>query len=237
MVFKAAHITHPAGDTVKNRNIARDFCDHWETWTWVAILALVNWPLIHGQARAGLIFVPDHVLAGQWWRIMTFPLVHLSWYHLLLDAGGFLVVSRGLEEKRISIRLLYMAAGTAGSLLLALALEPSVRVRGLCGLSGIAHGLMAVSALEMLRHRGSRGWGWFLLILVSLKSALEACCGHVLFEFMHMGLCGRPVAACHAGGVIGAILAYGLVHGLRPQSAQMAEGRKGTKANAAAPGL
>jgi hypothetical protein len=80
--------------------------------------------------------------------------------------------------------------------------------QGLSGLSGIAHGLMAFSALEMVYLSRQRMWGWGSLIIVVSKSLYELASGQVFFDFMHMGLCGSPVAACHAGGVLGGILAF-----------------------------
>ncbi len=194
-----------------SRILANNFRNHWQLWIWILILSVVNWPLWHGQVRSSLLFLPDAVLDGQWWRIATYPFVHLSWYHLLLDAGGFLLLWNGLEEKRFPVRLLYGMGAGAGSLLLALVAEPSISFRGLSGLSGIAHGLMAVSALEMLCRSGQKTWGWPVLILVAGKSAYELWTGRVVFEFMHMGLCGHPLAACHAGGVIGGLLVFALV--------------------------
>jgi hypothetical protein len=38
----------------------------------------VNFPLLWSQIRSGLIFFPDAVHNGQWWRVATFTLVHLS---------------------------------------------------------------------------------------------------------------------------------------------------------------
>ncbi len=116
-----------------------------------------------------------------------------------------------LEEKRWLQRALYIAGSGAGSLLLATALDPAIARQGLSGLSGIAHGLMAIAALEMLRHREQRRWGWISLCMVVGKSAYELWTGQVLFDFMHMGMCGQPLAACHAGGVIGALIVFTLM--------------------------
>ena len=46
------------------------------------------------------------------------------------------------------------------------------------------------------------------MAIVTAKCAYELWTGHVVFEFMHMGMCGRPMAASHAGGVAGGIGAY-----------------------------
>ncbi len=185
--------------------------DYGSIWAWTILLLLVNLPLAWGEIRSSLIFLPEAVGRGQWWRAVTHPLVHLSWYHLLLDAGGFLIVYRCLEEKRAGIVALYLAGAGAGSLLCSLVFDPSIYRQGLSGLSGVAHGLMAVTALEMMRHDDQRRWGAISLAAVTLKSIYEFRSGHVFLEFMHMGLCGHPLAASHAGGVAGGILTFGLV--------------------------
>jgi rhomboid family GlyGly-CTERM serine protease len=177
-------------------------------WAWTILLLIVNLPLAWGEVRTSLIFLPEAVRQGQWWRVVTFPLVHLSWYHFLLDGCGFLLLFGCLEEQRWLAKTLYVVGAGAGALLLSLALDPSIATQGLCGLSSIAHGLMAISALEMLRHEDQRKWGWISLSIVVGKSAYELWAGHVLFEFLHMGLCGHPLAACHAGGVLGAMIAF-----------------------------
>jgi rhomboid family GlyGly-CTERM serine protease len=183
---------------------------YWPIWAWTAVLVAVNFPLLWGEVRSGLVFFPDAVANGQWWRMATFPLVHLSWYHFLLDAGGFLLLFSCLEEKRGTAKVFYILGAGCGTLLLSLAMDPVVSHRGLSGLSGIAHGLMAVSAVEMLRTRTQLSWGCVSLALVVLKSAYELWSGHVVFEFLHMGMCGQPIAASHAGGVIGGLLAFAL---------------------------
>jgi rhomboid family GlyGly-CTERM serine protease len=201
---------------------------HGSIWAWSILLLIVNLPLLWGEIRTGLLFLPQAVGEGQWWRMLTFPLVHLSWYHLLLDAGGFLLLFGCLEEKRWFPRTLYITFSGAGALLMALALDPAVATQGLSGLSGIAHGLMAVAALEMLRHKDQRKWGWISLVTVVGKSAYELWTGQVLFEFIHMGMCGQPMAACHAGGVLGALIAFVLVRirpGRCPSPAQSLPGK------------
>jgi rhomboid family GlyGly-CTERM serine protease len=186
---------------------------HWPLWIWALLLIAVNMPLLWGQVRTGLLYLPEAVDNGQWWRVITFPLVHLSWYHLLLDAGGFLLLFSCLEEQRPLAKAIYIIGPGAGTLFLASVLDPSISQRGLSGLSGIAHGLMAVSALEMLGHKDHRTWGGLSLAVVVIKSAYELWSGRVLFEFMHMGLCGHPLAASHAGGVMGGVLAFLLLKG------------------------
>jgi hypothetical protein len=50
--------------------------------------------------------------------------------------------------------------------------------------------------------------GVICLSAVVLKSVYEAATGNVIFSFLQFGLCGDPIAVCHAGGVMGGILSY-----------------------------
>jgi rhomboid family GlyGly-CTERM serine protease len=172
------------------------------------VLAAANAPLLFGRICTALIFVPAQVAGGEWWRVLTGPFVHVSAYHLLLDAGAFLMLYRGLRADSAARRLLTAAVCAAGSLAFAL---PSLESAGsLCGLSGVAHGLLAVTALEMTAEadRATARLGWAALLLVAGKSALEALSGHVLFESLHLGDVATPVAVCHLGGVMGGVLAH-----------------------------
>jgi len=179
-----------------------------EIWGFLAAILAANLTLVFGKACTPLIFFTAQVSNGEWWRIFTFPFVHVSGYHLLLDAGAFLFLYHGLEETSARRRLLTVAACGAGSLGASLISSPLTG--GLCGLSGIAHGLMAVSALELMhtKDRALRNASIICFWAVVLKSILEAFAGHVLFSFLHFGSVGAPVAACHAGGILGGLIVF-----------------------------
>jgi len=181
-----------------------------EFWILAAIIALLNAPLLFGGTTHTLIFLPAAVQHGEWWRVITHPFVHVTWYHLLLDGVAFLSLYSSLLEKSVWRRLAVMAAAAAGSTLISCAASPIVATGGFCGLSGVAHGLMAFSAYEMMSqkslHPRERQLGWLCFILVVGKAAIEAWNGHMFFTFLHFGLMGDPVAVSHAGGVIGGLL-------------------------------
>lgn len=170
----------------------------WMTFA-VALAVVTLTPL-----RNLLYFSPTAVADGQWWRVLTHPFVHVSWYHLLLDGTAFLLLYQSLRGPRLA----YVAASAAGSLLAACWFWPAIGATGLCGLSGVAHGLMAVSALELIQRR--ERLGWVCLVAVVAKSVWEAATGTVFFTWLHFGLMGAPVAVCHAGGVVGCLLAKGI---------------------------
>ena len=118
----------------------------------------------------------------------------------------------GLDERRTRWRIGYALVCCTFSLATAFLTAPVVALQGLCGLSGTAHGLTAVSAAELMRRPDSRLAGAVCLAVLVAKSAAEAVTGRVVLDFLHMGLCGSPVAVCHAGGVLGGLAAFGLVH-------------------------
>jgi len=182
----------------------RNFC------LFAILLLILNAVAILTGSVGCFTYLPGALVTGEWWRILTHPFVHVTWYHLLLDGAAFLALYASLANRTAFERLLFVSGGAAGSLLLSLVAWPPLGRQGLCGLSGIAHGLMAVSGMEMIRsHGGTAGRiGWISLAIVCTKSVVEALTGHVLFASFHFGMVGAPVAVCHLGGVLGGFAAY-----------------------------
>ena len=180
--------------------------------TMVVLLLGVNYPLFTGNIRSELIFFPDAVWSGKWWLLFTHPLVHLSWYHLLLDSLAFMVLFAILEERYNWVKFFYVASAGLGALIFAVLIEPDIAERGLSGLSGIAHGLMAISGLEMLRRKDLQNLGTLCLGVLVIKCVFELILGETIFSSMHLGAVGKPMLACHAGGVLGGFLAYAALY-------------------------
>lgn len=172
------------------------------------LLIGTNLHLMTGNSDTALVFMPNDAFNGEWWRYITHPFVHLSWYHLMLDASAFFILYSGLAEQAVMIRLFYALISGAFSLSFAVWFAPETRIYGLCGLSGIAHGLMAISSLEMMKEKETFQVGLISLIALIAKSIYEGMTGKVFFEFLYFGLCGTPIIACHTGGVIGGIVGY-----------------------------
>lgn len=174
----------------------------------VVLIAIFNVPVLFGTVWNSMVFQPEAVRSGEWWRLVTHPFVHLTWYHLLLDGMAFLSLYCSLVERKTSVRLAYVVAAGAGSLVASWCASPTISASGLCGLSGIAHGLMAISAIEMLGgDKTERRIGWISLILVLGKASFEAITGRMFFGFLDFGLLGSPVAVSHAGGILGGLIA------------------------------
>ncbi|RYD83487.1 MAG: rhombosortase [Verrucomicrobiaceae bacterium] len=182
-----------------------------ELWVFTVLLTLLNWPLFCGGNTDLFAFVPEQIRAGQWWRVITHSFVHVSWYHFLLDAMAFLFLYQGLSSGKRWQRLGVVAASIGGSLLAALWISPELlSLYGLRGLSGVAHGLMLFSMLEMLsvKHRDlqTKVIGLLGATAVFAKVLWEMYFDTAFFASFHLGLFGVPVVACHAGGVLGAFL-------------------------------
>jgi rhomboid family GlyGly-CTERM serine protease len=171
------------------------------------LLVLCNLHLLHGGSSAALAFSPAHVAAGEWWRLFTHAFAHLSWYHLLLDGAAFLLLYANLDLPRRAARLGCLFSCATGSLLAALWCEPRIGELGLCGLSGVAHGLMACVSLQAVASPGiSRAVAMTNALGLFGKSCLEGATGEAAFAQWHLGFVGTPIAVCHAGGVLGALV-------------------------------
>jgi rhomboid family GlyGly-CTERM serine protease len=181
-----------------------------ELWAFGLVVVVLGLYAVVTGSPGSLVFLPERVAAGEWWRVVTHPFVHVSWYHLLLDGAAFFLLYAGLAQPRRWVRLAGVAGAAAGAVWLPMLLTNAVSERGLCGLSGVAHGLMAVAGLEMIRsgERAAKRWGWCAMALVLGKSIWEAATGRVVMGFLHFGLVGDPVAMCHLGGVLGGLAAY-----------------------------
>ena len=175
---------------------------------WAAVLVAVNAGLFLGRPPAWALALDlSAVFSGAWWRVLTYPLVHVSPYHLLLDGVSFVMLYAMLENRSTGQRLGIVGACSAGGLVLS---WPGLASTGLCGLSGVGHGLMAVVALDQTTSADAmdRRIGWACFLGVAAKSLFEAITGQVVFSGLHLGDVGHPVAICHLGGVAGGLSAW-----------------------------
>lgn len=185
---------------------------HQELYGWLALLLLANFGLLLGNVpSSALMYDPAAVAGGEWWRVATWPWVHVSRYHLLLDSAAFLLLYQGLEARSAWLRCSYLLATIAGSLLLPILCTPELDRLGLCGLSGPAHGLMAITALELCGQPRHRWLGAGLLGGLLAKTAWELWSNTAFLQQYHFGDIGVPIVTTHAGGVIGGLLVFGLV--------------------------
>lgn len=185
----------------------------WEIWIYGACIVLANLSLLNGSVATAGYYYPDRVIAGEFYRLLTHPFVHVSGYHLLLDGSAFLMLCAMLKERCRVKRTLYLLGAHIGCVIgvtIVLPLHDSI---GYAGLSGIAHGLMAVWALECTqsKERETVIVGWMTFGIVLGKALYEALSSQMLFSFMHSSLIGQPISVSHLSGILGGVLSIGLL--------------------------
>ena len=164
------------------------------------IILLCNLHLFTNSFPENTALFPDKLFSGEWGRIFTHYFAHLSWYHLLIDSAAFLILFFSINQKK---RYLYLITCAAGSVIFPLLFSKIIYSNGLCGLSGIAHGLMIIAALEMVENKQTKIIGWIALSAVIMKTIIELTVSPGALLFLHFGNVGIPVAECHAGGIVG----------------------------------
>ncbi|WP_028580213.1 rhomboid family intramembrane serine protease [Desulfogranum japonicum] len=182
---------------------------------WIGVLLVCNQHLLVPGRSSELIFSIDKVMQGEWWRVFTHPLVHVSWYHLIMDAVATTILWLQWKGVSCASKITGLLCCWLGSLLVATACSPLISQVGYCGLSGLAHGLMLLMVRDWLeqgivqrRHAGAA----VTLLAVSLSSlavligkvGYEMYTGHVLFASLHPGNISIPIVESHFGGVFGA---------------------------------
>ena len=185
---------------------------------WVVLLMACNSSLLRGHVAEHFVFDPAQVASGEWYRIFSAPFTHVSWYHLGLDSAAFMLLWNALQEKTFGGRYLYLLGCWLGSLALPLIFSTDVYAIGLCGLSGITHGLFAVIALEMIYHQNidtGRFLGKALMAGLFTKVGLEILWGDKAVSALHLGDIGTPIVTSHLGGIVGGILFFGLTYKFR----------------------
>jgi len=169
----------------------------------ISVLIGCNSGLWSGDKNETFTFYPGQVLDGEWWRLFTCVWVHVSNYHLILDGAAFLILFFSLRST-FGLRLLQVQACSIGSVLAAWWLAPEIQTLGLCGLSGVAHGLMVLLGFEMLltaQSKSTKLLGCSLVVGTFAKCLLELGIGPGVFEW-HQGNVGTPIPECHLGGAV-----------------------------------
>lgn len=162
------------------------------------------------------IFDRDLIIGGEWWRLITGNLVHLSAMHFVFDVLALLVVGTIIELR--GDRFLVLVYFTAGAVIGLVVFMTSPDLRYFGGLSGIVTAAAVYLCLEGLRDTGA--WRWlclFGLALVAVKIGLEFMFGQSLISVTE----SYPfvlVPASHLVGACTALFVFVLTrykHGIR----------------------
>ena len=173
------------------------------------IIILVNIPLFLGISIEPMTYSLDAVMNGQIWRIFTHPFAHISIYHMLIDASAFLMLYHQLKQNSPVKRLSYIIICGIFSLIAINIQLAQLNINTYCGLSGIAHGLMAIIGLEMIYgEKETRKAGVIMTAVIISKCLLETLTGTLLLQSYHLGNVGVPITMSHTGGLAGGISAF-----------------------------
>lgn len=169
-------------------------------------------PLAVGLACGLAAFLPDSgrsllgyeralVLGGQWWRLVTAHLAHLSGGHALMNLLALGLVTwlfaDGLDSRGWAAAMLVSGLAIGLGLLWA---YPDVG--WYVGLSGVLHGLVVVGGLNWLR-RGDRTAGLVLLAALGGKLVYEAVVGPLPGSASAAG--GPVLVEAHQLGAMGGV--------------------------------
>jgi rhomboid family GlyGly-CTERM serine protease len=171
------------------------------------LLLTANISLLSGTQNTAWVLRPSAIQQGEWWRFILHPWVHVSGYHLLLDVTAFLSLFFMLDRKHTYEPWLILLVAWSGQLFAVWFGDPQLHAIGLCGLSGIAHGLFAAVCMQWRSEPQLRKMGNLLLLGVVAKCVWEAISGQVFLTSLHFGSVGTPLTLCHAGGVAGVVMA------------------------------
>lgn len=177
--------------------------------TWLlfySAICLFNLHIFGLSFPNNLIFYPSKFIEGSFYSIISYPFIHASLYHLVLDLAAFIMLFDSLNYKTPS-KILIVLFCIIGSALLS-CINPLINEIGLCGLSGPTHGLFAVFGLMIAENKYRKPLGIFILIILILKCVFEIIFNDLLFNGLHLGNIGTPIVFCHTGGMIGGILGY-----------------------------
>lgn len=152
-----------------------------------------------------LVYDRQAILAGQWWRVGTAPLVHFSFSHLGWDLLVFGAAGWAIETARYRKFWLVCAIAAVGPGLLYLLTAPQLAVYG--GLSGLATGAVAYLCLCAICTGGKSSPIWLvILVLMGIKILVEAVGDEAIFVRAG-GIPFRVLPLVHLVGVLGAVVA------------------------------
>jgi rhomboid family GlyGly-CTERM serine protease len=145
----------------------------------LASLAVIFAVCVSGESgRLALRYERTALAHGQWWRLLSAHLVHLSLAHALLNAAGlvllWVLLAREYSARQWGWILLSSIASIDAGLWF---LRPSLD--WYMGASGALHGALAAGAVAM--YRRGEGLGAVLLLLLIVKLIYEQHSGASVF--------------------------------------------------------
>jgi rhomboid family GlyGly-CTERM serine protease len=174
-----------------------------DSWAIVALLVVCTLLAVGGDELRELgRYEREAIESGEYWRLVSGHLVHLSLGHLWPNLAATAIIGLLFEGVFRNADWLRVGAASAAAIDLGLyALEP--QVLWYVGLSGVLHGYVAAGALALLVRRDKLGA--VLAIGLAAKLLFEQVAGPVPFTAESVG--GPVVVDAHLYGVVGGLLA------------------------------
>lgn len=116
-----------------------------------------------------LIFDRQRIVNGEWWRILSAHLIHLSWQHLLMNITGLWIIYWLAKNKTSTTE--WFISLVLCSLLIGLALLYISDIHWYVGLSGTLHSFLILVAYQAITQ--SEREGWLILLFVIAKVGWE----------------------------------------------------------------
>jgi rhomboid family GlyGly-CTERM serine protease len=179
-------------------------CDGWRGALLLGVCVTLLLIQSGGSAAQSLLrYDRDALAAGQWWRLLSAHVIHLSYEHALLDVAG-LALMWALFARDYSWRgwLLILGLGVAG-IDAGLWLLSST-TQWYVGSSGVLHGVLAAGAAAHLRARQPDGWVLALFLVGKLMYEQSA-------GALPLTAGGAVIVDAHLYGAVGGALAAALL--------------------------
>jgi membrane associated rhomboid family serine protease len=172
----------------------------------VTVLAYIVASVVPG-ARSLVVLVPAAVLEGDWWRILSHSLGHGGFLHLGVNMYALYILGQGLEARlgRLPFISVWLFSAVAGGVAVTYLADP---FSGTVGASGAVFGLFGIWLGSAWVQRRSRAGNAQLRSILSLL-AINA------FISLLPGISWQG----HLGGLIGGVVAYGILRTVKDRSA------------------
>ncbi|WP_432473596.1 rhombosortase [Amphritea sp. HPY] len=165
---------------------------------WFSILiALLTLPLSLSDSGFNFAYFDTQLInAGQYWRLFSGHLSHISPSHLLWDLIAFLLASCYLEYHNRRLAVLSVSAGICSVNLLLI--SDIASINSYAGLSGLLFAPLTIS-LIMFGIRSRSATGWLPLLICTVKVIGESISGVSLLS----DSLWPPYPPAHLAGILG----------------------------------
>ncbi|PCJ59045.1 MAG: rhombosortase [Planctomycetota bacterium] len=183
------------------------------------LLVCINTPLFSETYNQTFSFNPTLLLQGEYWRFITHPFVHISFYHLLTDTLVLVILWSLLQSYSFAEKLLLILTCLIGSLIGAWAGMNHYQVYDYSGLSGINYGLIGFICMQMMRQKQilkifKIGVSVFYFSVL-LMSIIELTIGSHFLSSIHLGNVGTPIISSHLAGIITGTFFYFIIERIK----------------------